>query len=214
MSPSRRRAIGAVRGLASRAPPRAPLCGPIMRSITHAHYPGGAMGTSRPTAITPAIFARGGSPPRPTAITHARGAPDPQKIARGGSPPLCSYTSRSVALCAPLCLKIPPLRFDCGAPSMAPSSAHTRAHARRPAPPPRSLATPCHLAGFGVQSRSMSAARLHSPRPWGLPTPPRLPSPWRLAYRLWGLPTARAASSAGTFSRRKETSNRKNDTPP
>ena len=81
---------------------------PLRTRGAHAHYPCGAMGTSRPTAITPAIFARGGSPPRPTAITHARGAPDPQKIACGGSPPLCSYTSRSVALCAPLCLKIPP----------------------------------------------------------------------------------------------------------
>ena len=51
MSPSRRRAIGAVRGLASRALSPAPL------AITHAHYPGGAIGTSRPTAITPAPIA-------------------------------------------------------------------------------------------------------------------------------------------------------------
>ena len=38
-------------------------------ALSHAHYPGGAMGTSRPTAITPAIFARilsarCGAPPR------------------------------------------------------------------------------------------------------------------------------------------------------
>ena len=130
-----------------------------------AHYPGGAIGTSRPSAITHAIFARRiptaavcGSPPSRLALFTPAGAPGP---------------------------------------------------------------VPCHLAGFGVQSRSMSAARLHSHRPWGLPTPPGFPVPWRLAYRLWrlayrrwGLPTARAASSAGTFSRRKETSNRKNETPP
>ena len=85
MSPSRRRAIGAVRGLASRAPRRAPLprstlvsrCGrarclaatarggsppsrlapPLHPRGALAYYPGGAIGTSRPTAITPANFA-------------------------------------------------------------------------------------------------------------------------------------------------------------
>ena len=51
MSPSRRRATGAVRALASRALARA------LRTTTgHAHYPSGAM------------LARGGSPPRLTAI--------------------------------------------------------------------------------------------------------------------------------------------------
>ena len=42
----------------TRAPP-VPHCRalPLPRSITPAHYSGGAMGTSRPTAITPAKFA-------------------------------------------------------------------------------------------------------------------------------------------------------------
>ena len=75
MSPSRRRAIGAVRGLASRSPsPRTPCAAwhpapsrPVAArrcrpAITHAHYPFGAIGTSRPTAITPA------PPPRASAL--------------------------------------------------------------------------------------------------------------------------------------------------
>ena len=37
--------------------------------FTHAHYPGGAMGTSRPTAITLAKLARSGSPPRPCPLS-------------------------------------------------------------------------------------------------------------------------------------------------
>ena len=57
MSPSRRRAIGAVRGVASRK-----IRTRIYRTRPRgtAHYPGGAM------------VARGGSPPRPTAITPAK----------------------------------------------------------------------------------------------------------------------------------------------
>ena len=60
---------------------------PLPTRITRAHYPGGAMGTSRPTAITP------GS--RPTAITPAHcpwrlatpgGAMLGRRYARGGSP--------------------------------------------------------------------------------------------------------------------------------
>ncbi len=47
MSPSRRRAIGAVRGLASRALSPAPL------AITHAHYPGGAMVGRRASRLAP-----------------------------------------------------------------------------------------------------------------------------------------------------------------
>ena len=39
----------------------------VLLAIFHAHYPGGAMGTSRPTAITPAW----GAPPFPTRITRA-----------------------------------------------------------------------------------------------------------------------------------------------
>ncbi len=57
MSPSRRRAIGAVRGVASRE-----IRTRIYRTRPQgtAHYLGGAM------------VARGGSPPRPTAITPAK----------------------------------------------------------------------------------------------------------------------------------------------
>ena len=133
-----------------------------------------------------AIFARHYAPQNARKIrTRIARDGSPPRIARGGSPPRIARD---------------------GSPS--------RCAALHPAPSPCAPPVPCHLAGFGVQSRSMSASRLHRPRPWGLPTPPGLPAPWRLAYRLWGLPTARAASSAGTFSRRKETSNRKNDTPP
>ena len=74
-----------------------------------AHYLGGAIGTSRPTAITHAIFARRiptaavcGSPPSRLALFTPAGAPGP---------------------------------------------------------------VPCYLAGFGVQSRSMSAARLRRAPP-------------------------------------------------
>ena len=79
----------AVRGFASHyplcrapsplAPPRSlprraphyPLSRRCRPAITHAHYPGGAMGTSRPTAITPAQFAR----PRPVPAPLAAGPP-------------------------------------------------------------------------------------------------------------------------------------------
>ena len=89
-------------------PPRRPLA---RFPIPPAHYPCGAMGTSRPTAITPAKFAhtlrtRGAH----AAITHDHGArarsrapSETLKIARGVSSPLCSYPSRPFALCAPLC---------------------------------------------------------------------------------------------------------------
>ncbi len=62
-------------------PRRAPWCGPIMRSITPAHYSGGAMGTSRPTAITPAKFARN-TPPRPVVVRPLRShtLPPPKKL--------------------------------------------------------------------------------------------------------------------------------------
>ena len=60
-------------------------------AITHAHYPGGAMGTSRPTAITPAIFAsRLGIVRKIRIARHARrhyARPRRVRIARGGSPP-------------------------------------------------------------------------------------------------------------------------------
>ena len=122
MSPSRRRAIGAVRGLAVRpvsgalgvtgrralrgyrggahgdAPSKTlSVCyrhyaRGVPDAITHAHRPRritpayypralpcGAMGTSRPTAITPAWCARALPTAIPTAIT-------PAKFARGGSP--------------------------------------------------------------------------------------------------------------------------------
>ena len=109
------------------------------------HYSGGAIGTSRPTAITPShircqyarelrtarALARTSwcAPPvprcrahRPCPVAvgrdvpiappcHRRGArlchPHPARraTARRGSPPLCSYTSRANALCAPLCKK-------------------------------------------------------------------------------------------------------------
>ena len=56
----------------------------IRTQYSHAHYPGGAMGTSRPTAIT-----------------HARGAHDPKKLCAPIHPaqelfvPLCVKTSRT-----------------------------------------------------------------------------------------------------------------------
>ena len=83
---SRRHAIGAVRGLAS--------C-EIRTQYSHAHYPRGAMGTSRPTAITHAP-----SPAhRPWRLATPRWLTSGCRTFR----PLCSYTSRSKALCAPLC---------------------------------------------------------------------------------------------------------------
>ena len=86
MSPSRRRAIA--RG---GSPPRCAAWHPaffarkIRAAITHAHYPGGAIGTSRPTAITPANFAcvlsaRCGAPPRrapPPCLTLVSTRPRP-----------------------------------------------------------------------------------------------------------------------------------------
>ena len=85
------------------APPRhrrgARLCIPLLlvrTPLSHAHYPGGAMGTSRPTAITPANgILRHHS--RPVAVRHTR-APLPcarhprPRIARGGSPPRAART--------------------------------------------------------------------------------------------------------------------------
>ena len=80
MSPSRRRAVA--RGgspprcvawyptLAHRPwwlPVRSPGAIPLSPAITHAHYPCGAMGTSRPTAITPVQFAPHSTRPRPLA---------------------------------------------------------------------------------------------------------------------------------------------------
>ena len=57
------------------------LAPPLPTRITRAHYPGGAMGTSRPTAITPAIFA----PPLPPRITPpVRPAPYPVVRSRCG----------------------------------------------------------------------------------------------------------------------------------
>ena len=135
MSPSRRRAIGAVRALArapllrAPLPPRAlplgavrPVFGALgvtrrralrgyrgahgdapgktlsvcylqcQRHITHDHgaraLPCGAMGTSRPTAITPAKFARALRPPFTTPVHTAR-APwcGPVAVGRDGRPP-------------------------------------------------------------------------------------------------------------------------------
>ena len=71
-------------------------------AITHAHYPGGAMGTSRPTAITPAmphtIFAQ----PLPTRITppvRPARAPwcGPVVRSRGDSPPTLTALCRGTA---------------------------------------------------------------------------------------------------------------------
>ena len=93
------------------------------------------MGTSRPTAITPAKFARAlpgqrdGSP----AVAHRRVLP---RITHAHCLRWLTTGCRDSWSLCPFVLKIPPLRFDCGAPSMAPSSAHTRASA-----PPR---RPCH----------------------------------------------------------------------
>ena len=97
--------LGAVRGLASRIPlaplavrhrHHAPWCArapppparPVAASYatSHSYYPCGAMGTSRPTAITPTKFAR--APRRtPTPRRIARGG---SPLARGGSPPRCA----------------------------------------------------------------------------------------------------------------------------
>ena len=81
---SRRRAIGAVRGLAS--------C-EIRTQYSHAHYPRGAMGTSRPTAITHAP-----SPAhRPWRFATPRWLTSACRTFR----PLCSYTSRPLrSLCS------------------------------------------------------------------------------------------------------------------
>ena len=153
-----------------------------------------------------------GNPPHPPPVPpRARGRPHrPCPVA---VPHRRAHT-RAACLCASLVRLGGSARCLAAGPPGSRRRASARCTACHPAPSPYAPPVPCHLAGFGVQSRSMSAARLHSPRPWGLPTPPGFPAPWRLAYRLWGLPTARAASSAGTFSRRKETSNRKNETPP
>ena len=87
------------------------LAPPLLTRITHAHYPGGAMGTSRPTAITPAIYAPRAHRPYPVAVRRCGGARclaagppgsrrraidavrglasrAPRPFARGGSPPI------------------------------------------------------------------------------------------------------------------------------
>ena len=81
--------------VAMRSRRRTPLRDPI--AGTPAHYPGGAIGTSRPTAITPhcrapwsypiAIQSRCGR-----ARCSPVGAPDSRRraFARGGSPPRCA----------------------------------------------------------------------------------------------------------------------------
>ena len=129
MSPSRRRASArcAAWHLAPprRAPlaalhPRAPLCAPLLhplitraarwghRALPPLHPqkspPRRLPRRTRSTARRIACF---GSPPPPPPCSRAHAARpvgNPQ-IARGGSPPLCSYTSRPVALCVPLCLQ-------------------------------------------------------------------------------------------------------------
>ena len=67
---------------------------PARAAITHAHYPGGAIGTSRPTAITPPPASRP-APPAPIARPpHARSTPAPRArappVPRCGSPPRCA----------------------------------------------------------------------------------------------------------------------------
>ena len=54
MSPSRRRAIGAVRGVVSRTLARTPTpCAPCAPAMPHAHYPGGAMVGRRASRLAP-----------------------------------------------------------------------------------------------------------------------------------------------------------------
>ena len=123
----------------TRAPP-VPHCRalPLPRSITPAHYSGGAMGTSRPTAITPAKFAcitqvaspRGVvsshpflaratapcAPPCPLAAPHCR-AHHPCGLAVGRDVPIAPHrpvanpcTARAPSPCAPPCTAAVPRR--------------------------------------------------------------------------------------------------------
>ena len=149
----------------------------------HAHYPGGAIGTSRPTAITLAQ-----SPwPRPRRA-HRCAAWHPAFFARALPDAHCLWR---------LATPHPGSRRRATAPGGSPP----RCAALHPAPSPCAPPVPYHLAGFGVQSRSMSAARLHRPLrapsplrpPRSLATPtaalPRHPS--RLAHYARPLPPAR-----------------------
>ena len=90
-------------------------------------------------------------PPLHTREVH----PTPQKIACGGSPPLCSYPSRSKALCAPLCSKFPyPSRTRLALPPLHGRNSHA-------------------IFARGVRLLSPVGAH-HCPRglptPWGLTT--------------------------------------------
>ena len=120
---------------------------PLHPRGAHAHYPGGAMGTSRPTAITPARGARAlpawrddrprGTPPagapgsRSTAITPAWGARalHPSLIR---TLPLARAASPLVAEPLGLCVPIQPVQklfvFLCVYTTPAITTAITRAH--------------------------------------------------------------------------------------
>ena len=57
------------------------LAPPLPTRIAPAHYPCGAMGTSRPTAITPAIYAPRAHRPYPVAVRRCGGARCPHRAA-------------------------------------------------------------------------------------------------------------------------------------
>ena len=92
MSPSRRRAIGAVRGMASRTPSRAPCsystpvprCGRA-RCPHRAAAPSARCVPLHPAPPPPRRIARGGSPPRCAALHPA----PPRLFARGRAPLPC-----------------------------------------------------------------------------------------------------------------------------
>ena len=144
MSPSRRRAIGAVRRLASRAPRHAPLAAlpstrlsPRPVAVTHTHYPGGAMGTSRPTAITPGHYATLFR----THIDAPCRAPLPRPVAVGRdarSPGLPARAAAPSARCA--AWQVARAESFAGASPCAPHSRAGRGvrspHPRRPAAAP------------------------------------------------------------------------------
>ena len=169
MSPSRRRPhrprwlTAAVRGFAPRPspPPHVPRGAP-------AHYPSGAM--VAPASISHAhcpdgaIFARGGSPPRPTAITPAKiaRAAETIKIERGGShlaaEPMCSYTSRPFALCASLCSKFSHTRPH--TPPAPRCAHHPYTRALHPLPRSRRRVSPRHPLARSGSPLAAPTARL------------------------------------------------------
>ena len=185
MSPSRRRAIGAVRGFAPCAPPvprcgspsrcaawqvahtescprhgarqgRAPgamlgrRCLPARAAITHAHYPGGAIGTSRPTAITPpcpaplpcAPLVSHCHPPRLPARTARTPFPCSTPVPRCGTHRAAAPPARCAALpCVPLphtLAALAPWRLATPLPTRITRAARFAAwHLARPRCPPK-----------------------------------------------------------------------------